>query len=167
MVSGETGTELTIRRRKAGDIGYVVYRHGVLYAQEYGLDHGFETYVLSTMEPFVEEPYGTHNQLWVAEINGRFAGCIGLVRVAADRGQLRWLLVEPEYRGRGVASQLMKTLIDFAGHSGLRRIFLWTLSNLHDARRLYERFGFERVETRDPVPLWGHEFAEERWELEL
>lgn len=155
---------IVIRTRRPGDAGYIVYRHGVLYEREYGLDQVFEKYVMAGLLTFLENPAG--GEIWLAECDNRIAGFIAVVRIDPQTAQLRWFLLEPEFRGRGLGHQLMTTLMDFCRQQNYRHIFLWTFQGLDAARHLYEQFGFRLTEEK-PNNTWKNELLEQRWDLQL
>jgi len=126
MLSGKTDTAITIRTRQPGDAGYIAYRHGVLYAREYGFDHVFEKYVLQSLSKYMENP--VKGEIWAAEYCGMIAGFIGLVEIDETTAQLRWFLIEPEFRGAGLGRRLVETLLNHCRQKGYRHIFLWTSS---------------------------------------
>ena len=103
--------DFKIRTRRPGDAGYIVFRHGVLYEREYELDQVFEKYVLAGLLAFLENPAG--GEIWLAESEDRIAGFIALVRIDLQTAQLRWFLIEPEFRGCGLGRRLMDTLMAF------------------------------------------------------
>lgn len=155
---------ITIRTQKSGDAGYIAYRHGVLYEQEYGLDRVFEQYVVKSLAEFLaDRPLG---DIWVAECDGQIAGFIGIVGVDAQTAQLRWFLVEPEFRGLGLGRRLITTALDFCRQNGLRHVFLWTFQELSAARHLYRSFGFTPTE-HVPNDTWKKGLVEERWDTTL
>jgi GNAT superfamily N-acetyltransferase len=155
---------IVIRTRRPGDAGYIVYRHGVLYEREYGLDQVFEKYVLAGLLAFLENPAG--GEIWMAECDNKIAGFIAVVGIDPQTAQLRWFLLEPEFRGQGLGHRLMTTLIDFCRQQNYRHIFLWTFQGLDAARHLYERFGFRLTEEK-PNNTWKNQLTEQRWDLYL
>jgi GNAT superfamily N-acetyltransferase len=148
-----------------GDLGWVVERHGVLYAAEYGWNQEFEALVVGIMAHFSPGP---REAGWIAEVDGRRAGCV-LCMPSPERpdvGKLRTLIVEPEARGHGVGRLLVERCISFAREAGYGRIELWTTADLEAAGRLYEAFGFEVVrEVREEA--FGAEVLSRHMELKL
>src|SRR6185503_19325520 len=127
-----------LRGPEAGDLGWIVERHGALYEAEYGWDQSFEALVAGVVAAYDSETDGA----WIAEAGGRRAGCVLCVRKDETTAQLRLLLVEPWARGAGLGARLIEACLAFAEDRGHREITLWTNDVLHDARRLYERAGF-------------------------
>nr|WP_320192387.1 helix-turn-helix domain-containing GNAT family N-acetyltransferase [uncultured Desulfobacter sp.] len=156
---------VTIRSHKPGDIGYVIHRHGVIYAREYGFNAEFDAYVASGMAGFIENKTPEEN-LWIAECRNRFAGAVAIVRHDAHTAQLRWLIVEPEARQKGIGAQLVNQAVRFAADNGYRVIILWTIDFLDSARRLYANTGFQIAETK-VSQVWGKTLTEECWRLNL
>jgi DNA-binding MarR family transcriptional regulator/N-acetylglutamate synthase-like GNAT family acetyltransferase len=134
--------EVALRPLASGDFGWVVGRHGVLYAEEYGWDEGFEAVVARIVADYVERGDRARESAWIAETDGERAGCVFCTRKERDVAQLRLLLVEPWARGRGVGTRLVDECLEFAKQAGYERITLWTNDVLVDARRIYERAGF-------------------------
>jgi DNA-binding MarR family transcriptional regulator/GNAT superfamily N-acetyltransferase len=160
----ETG--VTVRAPRPGDMGWVVQRHGALYAQEYGFDEHFEALVASIVAKFIAHQDPLRERCWIAEGDGERIGCVFLVSASKYVGKLRLFLVEPEARGLGIGSRLMHELIRFARAVGYRKIRLWTQSNLLAARHLYDRAGF-RIIAAEAHHSFSQDLVAETWELRL
>ncbi len=155
-----------IRSHRPGDIGFIIHRHGVLYAQEYGFNDQFDGYVANGLASFVKNYNPVKEHIWIAEINGSIIGSVAIVQCEEEVAQLRWLIVEPTEQGKGVGKKLVNEAILFAKQKGYKKIILWTIDFLDAARKLYSNADFELVETKKNKG-WGKELVEERWELLL
>lgn len=159
--------ELTIRTElRPGDVGYIIYLHGVLYAHEYGLDGTFEGGVAERLGKFAQEYDPRKDYFAVAELKGRIVGCVIINGLSDELAQLRFFLVRPEARGRGLGHELMNRALAFCRERGFRKIHLWTITELAAARHLYLQAGF--VVTREEThEIWGALRTEQEYELEL
>lgn len=155
---------VTVRTQKPGDAAYIAYRHCVLYEKEYGLGGTFEQYVLDSFVKYLERR--SEGEIWVAECNGQIVGTIGIVGIDKSTAQLRWFLIEPEFRGTGLGRQLMAVALDYCRQKKFSRVFLWTMQGLEVAYHLYSSYGFIPVEQVENN-TWKSGVIEERWELLL
>lgn len=149
-----------------GDIGHLTSLHGVIYAKEYGYDQTFEAYVAKGLAEFVQSFHPKKDRIWLAEISDQIIGVIAVAGQSAGGAQLRWFLVHPDYRGRGLGSILMKKALQFCRKCKYKTVFLWTTNDLRTAGCLYARAGFTKTEEKTH-DLWGRKVTEERYELQL
>lgn len=155
-----------LRPPHAGDMGWVVQRHGELYAREYGWNEEFEALVAGIVAKFMAEYDPERERCWIAEREGENVGCVFLVRGSERAARLRLLLVEPDARGLGIGSKLVEECVLAARRFGYQRLSLWTNDVLVEARGIYERAGFRLVD-REEHHSFGHDLVGENWELEL
>jgi GNAT superfamily N-acetyltransferase len=162
----EAKTPYLIRLHEPGDIGWVVSRHGALYAEEYGWDETFEALVAEIAAKFVRRFDAKRERCWIAEKDGENVGSVFLVGKSATVAQLRLLIVDPKARGLGIGHRLVDECIAFARRAGYRRIILWTNDILHAARRIYESRGFILLE-EEKHHSFGVDLVGQIWELKL
>jgi DNA-binding MarR family transcriptional regulator/N-acetylglutamate synthase-like GNAT family acetyltransferase len=166
MLSDQQDRGWFSRSHAPGDIGWVIERHGALYAEEYNFNHKFEALVAQVAGSFLDEHDPARERCWIAERNGVRVGSVFLVRKTDDIGKLRLLLVEPSARGLGVGKRLVADCIAFARQAGYRRMTLWTNDILVAARGIYQAAGFRIVST-EPHSDFGPPMVGEEWEREL
>jgi len=163
--SGEQGV-VGLRGLEPGDLGWVVQRHGAIYADEYDWDTSFEALVASIVADYRNDFSPGRENAWIAELDGVRAGCVFCCEREPDVAQLRILLVEPWARGHGIGSRLVSECVDFARSAGYSKMTLWTNDVLASARRIYEASGFELVE-EEMHRSFGHDLVGQNWELRL
>ena len=167
-MASEIGAGVTVRHDlRPGDMGRVIAMHGVLYAEEYGFDHGFEAYDAETVAEFGQLARLGLDRLWVAELGSRLVGSIAILGRDDGAAQLRWFLVDPEARGRGLGRRLIDEALAFCRAAGYRSVYLCTVTGLDAAARLYVAAGFRKTETKPAALLWGVQLAEERYDLDM
>jgi DNA-binding MarR family transcriptional regulator/GNAT superfamily N-acetyltransferase len=164
--SPERKSSYILRRHRPGDMGWVVHRHGVLYAQEYGWDERFEALVAGIAAKFIENLDPQRERCWIAETDHGIAGSVFLVQHSREIAKLRLLLVEPEARGLGIGKRLVDECIRFARQVGYRKITLWTQQNLTAARHIYQQAGFRLIQ-QARHSSFGYDLVSETWELKL
>ncbi len=157
---------VTLRSHQPGDMGWVVARHGALYAAEYGWSSHIEAITAEIVSGFLKTSDPARERCWIAEIDGEPVGSIFLVRDSDEVARIRLLIVDPKGRGLGIGRMLVEASIAFARHAGYRKITLWTHTVLTAARAIYQKQGFRLIEQ------WVHDdFGKaepsETWELTL
>jgi DNA-binding MarR family transcriptional regulator/GNAT superfamily N-acetyltransferase len=155
-----------LRGLRPGDLGWIVQRHGEIYAREYGWTMAFESLVARIMADYLDQHRPGRENAWVAEVDGRRAGCVLCVRKDDETAQLRVLLVEDWARGHGLGGRLVGECVRFARDSGYRKLVLWTNDVLASARRIYQAAGFELV-GEERHHSFGKDLVGQYWELHL
>lgn len=173
MLGVMSDASIDLRAPQPGDIGWVVSRHGALYAQEFGWDWRFEALVARIAADFVDRFDAAQEACWIACRGGERLGCVFLVQARDDDGrpesgvaQLRLLLLEPAARGLGVGKRLVAQCTAFARAAGYRRVRLWTQQTLAAARGIYAAEGYRLVGT-EAHQSFGHSHVGEIWEMDL
>jgi DNA-binding MarR family transcriptional regulator/GNAT superfamily N-acetyltransferase len=155
-----------LRPHQLGDMGWVVHRQGLLYAQEYGYDEHYEALAAEIVAKFIQHHDAKRERCWIAEKDGEVSGSVFLVAESKTTARLRLLYVEPFARGLGIGSRLVAECVRFARQAGYKKIVLWTQSELDAARHIYKRAGF-RVVGKKRHHSFSKDLVAETWELSL
>jgi DNA-binding MarR family transcriptional regulator/GNAT superfamily N-acetyltransferase len=168
LLTGSKQKTFTLRAPQVGDMGWVIYREGALYAEEYGWDDSFEALVARIVADFMASFDAARERCWMADVDGENMGHIFLVKHPdePDTAKLRLLLVEPAARGMGIGRALVDECVGFAREAGYRKVVLWTQSILLSARRIYENAGFRLVH-EEPGRRFGKDLVAQTWEMRL
>ncbi|AWY38384.1 GNAT family N-acetyltransferase [Pseudomonas putida] len=163
---GDRSTSYLLRDPQAGDMGIVVQQQAALYTREYGWNSEFEALVSEIVAKFLREFDRTCERCWIAEKDGKVVGSIFVVRHDDKTAKLRMLYVDASARGLGIGKRLIEECLSFARHAGYEKMMLWTTSILTDARRLYQKAGFELIE-EEPMHSFGKDLVSETWMRDL
>jgi len=159
--------DITIRTYlKPGDIGYVIYRHGALYQHECSYGIAFESYVALGLHEFYRGYNPELDRVWVAEHQHKMVGFLLLLHRPGNTAQLRYFLIEPEYRGMGLGKKLMDLYMAFSRAKGYASSYLWTTHEQEAAIDLYKRYGFRLTEEK-PSTAFGKPLTEQRYDLKV
>jgi len=157
--------EISIRTFiKPGDLGYIIYRHGKLYGDEYNYSVAFETYVGAGLHEFYTNYNADIDRVWICEHHDRIIGFVLLMHRANKTAQLRYFYLEPAYRGIGLGKKMMDLFMEFYKKSGYLSAYLWTTDELTAAASLYTRHGFKLTESKDST-AFGKPLKEQRYDL--
>lgn len=150
---------------RSGDLGYVAYLHGKIYAEECGYGPNFEGYVLESLGEFSHQYDPAKDRAWICEHEGRIIGFLAGVH-RGDSVQLRYFIFLPEYRGIGLGKKLMDSFIAYMKERSISKAYLWTSNEQHTATALYNRYGFKLAEEK-PSTAFDKPLIEQRYELDL
>ncbi|MBB5917897.1 DNA-binding MarR family transcriptional regulator/GNAT superfamily N-acetyltransferase [Nocardia transvalensis] len=166
ILDGRAGAPFTVRDPRPGDYGWAIQRNAALYAAEYGWDADYETLVTRIVADYLETREPQAERAWIADRDGEPVGCVFCVREDDTTARLRLLLVDPSARGLGVGSALVEECLRFATAAGYRSMVLWTNDVLTSARHIYERAGFELVDS-EPHHSFGKDLVGQTWRRAL
>jgi DNA-binding MarR family transcriptional regulator/GNAT superfamily N-acetyltransferase len=155
-----------LRDPQPGDMGWIVQRQAILYAQEFGWNSEYEALVAEIVAKFVRQFDPKSERCWIAEKDGKAVGSVFVVREDDVTAKLRLLAVEASARGLGIGRRLVDECIRFARLAGYKRMVLWTNSVLTDARKIYEKAGFQLIE-EEPHHSFGKDLVGQIWAREL
>lgn len=156
----------TLRDLQPGDAGWIIQRHGELYAENDGFDASFEALVAEIMADFIRNRDPHTDRAFILARGGERLGCVFCVALDPEMAKLRLFLVEPHLRGQGYGALLLRAFLDHARDCGFRRATLWTHESHRAACALYARFGF-RMERARPVTSFGQALVEQTWTRDL
>ncbi len=162
----ESKAPYLLRQHEPGDMGWIVYRQGLLYAEEYGWNNTYEALAAEIAAQFIKNYDPKYERAWVAEKDGERVGAVVVVRASGEVAKLRLLHVEREARGLGIGKRLVAECVRFARQAGYQKMTLWTQSILHAARGIYEKAGFQIVH-QEKHHSFGKDLTAETWELNL
>ena len=163
----QSKTPYILRLHQPGDMGWVVHRHGVLYADEYGYDETFEALVAEIVAKFIQHFDPKRERCWIAERDGAIVGSVFLVKKSKTVAKLRLLLVEPSARGLGIGKRLVGECVRFARQVGYKKMVLWTQSELPAARHIYQEAGFQLAQQKKHQSWGRDDLVAQVWELKL
>ncbi|GAA5344620.1 bifunctional helix-turn-helix transcriptional regulator/GNAT family N-acetyltransferase [Planifilum fimeticola] len=155
-----------LRPPESGDMGWVVHRHGVLYAREYGWNERFEALAAQIVADYMRHHDPAKERCWIAEMNGENVGCVFVMKESDTVARLRLLLVEPQARGLGLGNRLVEECIRFSRRCGYKKLVLWTNNVLRAARHIYRKNGLKLVK-EEKHSQFGQDLVGETWELSL
>ena len=162
----EAKTPFLLRQHQPGDMGWILHRQAILYAEEYGWDETYEALAAEIVAKFIKNYDPKRDRCWIAEKDGARVGAVFVAKASGEVAKLRLLHVEPEARGLGIGKRLVEECVRFARQAGYQKITLWTQRILHAARRIYEKAGF-RVVREEQHHSFGKDLTAETWELDL
>ena len=159
--------DITIRTKlQPGDLGYVIHRHGKLYANEYGYGIMFESYVAAGIHEFYQAYDSARDCVWICEHQENIIGFLLLMHRSESTAQLRFFYLEPPYRGIGLGKKLMTLFMEFLAHGGYTSSYLWTTHEQTAAASLYQQYGFTLTEEKNSS-AFGKPLREQRYDLEF
>jgi DNA-binding MarR family transcriptional regulator/predicted N-acetyltransferase YhbS len=169
LLDSEVPSErINIREQQVGDLGWAFYRQAAVYKDEFGYSQVFESHVCEGLFPYLKNYEPKRDRMWVGVAGDQTVGSITVHHVTDRPGwaQLRWFFVEKSFRGRGLGSRLLEGAVSFCKKAGYEGVFLWTVSDLDAARRVYQKAGFKLAEEKEECD-WASWAREQRWELRL
>lgn len=159
---GGNAPSYLLRDPQPGDMGLVVQQQAALYAREYGWNWEFEALVAEIVAQYLREFEPASERCWIAEKDGEVVGSVFVIRHDDTTAKLRMLYVDASARGMGIGQRLVDECVRFAQQVGYTRMLLWTVDILTEARKLYQKAGFELVE-EEPMISFGKSLVSQTW----
>lgn len=101
-----------------------------------------------------EEEYyfnNTYNFWYAVNDEGTIIGSVGLMKIDDKNVELKKLFVAQDYRGLGIAQNLVAQALKASRKHGFTHIYLSTVERLKGAQRFYEKLGLHKV-TKSHMP---------------
>jgi ribosomal protein S18 acetylase RimI-like enzyme len=167
-MSAGTTSDTTVRRHlRDGDADAIAELHRRVYGSEYGLNEQFVDGVRRGLAAAVASGWPQRRgAVWLVDGEEELRGALGLTDEGDGAGRVRWLVLDPALRGRGLARSLVAELLDEARAAGLHTLTLETYSDLTAAARIYRDAGF-RVEWERVHDDWGPTITFQGYRLDL
>ena len=162
----EPKTPYLLRQHQPGDLGWLVHRQAILYADEYGWDGTYEALAAEIVAQFIKNYDPKRERCWIAEKDGERVGAVFVAKASDEVAKLRLLHLEREARGLGIGKRLVEECVRFARRAGYQKMTLWTQNILHAARHIYKQAGFHVVR-EEQHHSFGKDLTAETWELDL
>jgi GNAT superfamily N-acetyltransferase len=141
--------------------------HERVYPAEYGMNASFCESVRKNVAAARARGWPSSREaVWLIDGERELAGSLGLTSDSDDVGRVRWFVLAPELRGRGLGRSLVTELIAEARANGYTRLELDTFSELTTAARIYRDAGFRLLSSRERHD-WGPPIVYQSYALEL
>ena len=147
-----------------GDLGQLIYIHGIQNFADYGFNEIHEAYCAQIAVQFILDHNKGRSLAWLAKKGESVVGSILIVERPDNEAQLRLLFVDRSVRGIGLGRWLVEESIRYCRSTGFNLIYLWTVAGLDRAISIYESVGFVRVREK-VIEDWGKSNIEVRYDL--
>ncbi len=151
---------------KGGDLGWVLYQHGLHYAQEKGYTLDFEEEIVRSIIHFIQLYHQNEAGFWVAEDNASILGTISVHTISSIQAEIRWIYVIPSRQGEGIGSALMTQAIEYCRAKKIHQVVLKNVASDSPAIPLYTRFGFCKTQ-ETKVHQWGQHWTAQEYVLAI
>lgn len=152
-----------------GLVGGIAALHARQYAESHGFGPALEAKVAGDLGGFLarlDPARGDHLAALLDAATGEPRASVALDAtepgLPEGTGHLRWFILSPDLRGRGLGGALLDGALGAARAAGLGRVVLWTLDGLPAAAALYARAGFAEAERLAAGTRWGRPAVEVR-----